>query len=239
MITLTPLTGPPLASSTAPLADQPVCHLLQVDDVKVLLDLGGYDPRQSRERSFEYEERIREWVWLRCFPSDVLIKLVFSHRLAPEISLVLLSHSPSTYLSLYPYARAHWGLKCPVYATQPTLEMGRVVCLEEAQDWRAEVKVEDVTSVEQVPTETHDMEGIDEEDIPEGAEERKDKGKGAFLPLKGPFVCTVDEINEAFNWVKSVRYSQPIVLSGKFPATRNPQDVTDLIHCKAYYPISC
>jgi hypothetical protein len=68
MITLTPLTGPPSASITAPLADQPVCHLLQVDDVKVLLDLGGYDPRRRPERPFEYEERIRECVRLRSFP---------------------------------------------------------------------------------------------------------------------------------------------------------------------------
>lgn len=141
-----------------------------------------------------------------------------TNRLAPEISLVLLSHSPSTYLSLYPYARTHWGLKCPVYATQPTLEMGRVVCLEEAQDWRAEVKVEDVTPAERVLSESHAMEGIDQGEDVSAVEEGKDglnKGKGTLLPLKGPFVCTVDEINEAFNWVKSVRYSQPIVLSGK------------------------
>ncbi|GHJ86659.1 hypothetical protein NliqN6_3061 [Naganishia liquefaciens] len=197
MITLTPLTGPPSGSSSAPLADQPVSYLLQVDDVKVLLDLGGYDPRSCSERSFEYEERIRE--------------------LAPEISLVLLSHSPSIYLSLYPYARAHWGLKCPVYATQPTLEMGRVVCLEEAQDWRAEVKVDDLESSENTQHGGQAMESIKEDGKTEEAEQEEqkpEKGKTSLLPLKGPFICTIDEINEAFNWVKSVRYSQPIVLSG-------------------------
>jgi cleavage and polyadenylation specificity factor subunit 2 len=91
--------------------------------------------------------------------------------------------------------------------------MGRVVCLEEAQDWRAEVQVDEVPE-EQVQEEAHAMEGIDEE-VPGDGEEKKDKGKTVLQPLKGPFVCTVDEINEAFNWVKSVRYSQPIVLSGK------------------------
>lgn len=69
MITLTPLTCPPSESSTAPLADQPISYLLQVDDVKVLLDLGGYDPRSCLERSFEYEERIRECVRLSFPPS--------------------------------------------------------------------------------------------------------------------------------------------------------------------------
>ncbi|KAJ9119685.1 hypothetical protein QFC22_003395 [Naganishia vaughanmartiniae] len=202
MITLTPLTPPPSASSTVPLADQPICYLLQVDDVKVLLDVGGYDPRRSSiAESYEYEEKIRS--------------------LAPEISLVLLSHSPSTYLSLFPYARAHWGLKCPVYATQPTVEMGRVVCLEEAQDWRAEVAVsvdagKPVTGVRlQVE---NVMEGIVNAENKEEPQEGDDKeeGKHALVPppLKGPFVCTVEEINEAFNSVKSVRYSQPIVLSG-------------------------
>ena len=33
--------------------------------------------------------------------------------------------------------------------------------------------------------------------------------------LKGPFVCTAEEINEAFDHIKAVRYSQPIHLSGK------------------------
>ena len=141
-----------------------------------------------------------------------------ARRLAPEISLVLLSHSPSIYLSLYPYARAHWGLKCPVYATQPTLEMGRVVCLEEAQDWRAEVKVDDLESLENTQHGGQAMESIKEDGQTEEAEQEEqkpEKGKTSLLPLKGPFICTIDEINEAFNWVKSVRYSQPIVLSGE------------------------
>jgi hypothetical protein len=31
----------------------------------------------------------------------------------------------------------------------------------------------------------------------------------------GPFICTPEEINEAFDQVKAIRYSQPIHLSGK------------------------
>lgn len=75
MITLTPLTPPPSASTTVPLADQPVCYLLQVDDVKVLLDVGGYDPRtSSRAQSYEFEEKIRSYVFpfllSRCLRGD-------------------------------------------------------------------------------------------------------------------------------------------------------------------------
>ncbi|KAJ9110484.1 hypothetical protein QFC19_001610 [Naganishia cerealis] len=105
--------------------------------------------------------------------------------------------------------------------------MGRVVCLEEAQDWRAEVKVDEDSSASAQPAQhiTNGMEGIvdgdsGKENATSGdgkSEPEDDKETGnqdSVRPLKGPFVCTVDEINEAFNWVKSVRYSQPIVLSG-------------------------
>lgn len=165
-------------------------------------------------------------------------------RLAPEISLVLLSHSPSTYLSLYPFARAHWGLKCPVYATQPTLEIGRVVCLEEAQDWRAEVRVGgggDGRVHDAREGEMRAMEGADHGDEVPGGDEGEGKEKEVHQgPLRGPFVCTVDEINEAFNWVKSVRYSQPIVLSGESPRIpRHAIKKSDGSGCKAYYRTSC
>lgn len=120
------------------------------------------------------------------------------YRLAPTLSLVLLSHSPLNYLSLYPYARAHWGLKCPVYATQPTVEMGRVVCLAESESWRSEHPVEVVVD-EQAEAEQQD-----------GAVSKKGKE-----PLRGPFVPTLEEIHEAFDHIKAIRYNQPLHLGGK------------------------
>lgn len=126
------------------------------------------------------------------------------HRLAPTLSLVLLSHSPSNYLSLYPYARAHWGLTCPVYATQPTVEMGRVVCLADVESWRSEHAVQ--TDQGDVKDEA---EGVGEGE--EGAVAKVDKGK---KPLRGPFVPTVEEVHEAFDWVKAIRYNQPLHLGG-------------------------
>lgn len=124
------------------------------------------------------------------------VRITDAFRLAPTLSLVLLSHSPTNYISLYPYARAHWGLTCPVYATQPTVEMGRVVCLAEVESWRAEHPVE--------------IEAEQTSNAEEGAP-KVDKGK---RPLRGPFVPTVEEVHEAFDWIKAIRYNQPLHLGG-------------------------
>ncbi|WWC70688.1 uncharacterized protein I206_104639 [Kwoniella pini CBS 10737] len=172
MITLTPLSSSASASSSS----EPICYLLELDEARILLDLGQRDYRSSAsQKSWEYEEKVRE--------------------LAPTLSLVLLSHSPTTYLSLYPYARARWGLTCPVYATQPTVEMGRVVCLAEVESWRSESLVDDTSSF-----------------TSNGPESSKlDKGK---KPLRGPFVPTIEEVHEAFDWIKAIRYNQPLHLGG-------------------------
>ncbi|KAK4684802.1 cleavage and polyadenylation specificity factor subunit 2, partial [Tremellales sp. Uapishka_1] len=158
MITLTPLSSSAASSSSS----EPVCYLLELDEARILLDMGQRDYRASSlQRDWEYEAKVRE--------------------LAPSLSLVLLSHSQTTYLGLYPFARAHWNLTCPVYATQPTVEMGRVVCLAEAEMWRGECLVEDV--------------------------EPEEMGKGPFVP-------TIEEIHEAFDWIKPIRYNQPQHLGG-------------------------
>ncbi|BEJ17650.1 hypothetical protein CspHIS471_0610510 [Cutaneotrichosporon sp. HIS471] len=168
MITLTPLSSSASSSS----ASEPVAYFLELDDARILLDMGQRDYRASLEQdNWEYENKIKE--------------------LAPTLSLVLLSHSPSTYLGLYPYARAHWGLKCPVYATQPTVEMGRVVCLSEAESWRSECPVEEA----------------------DGEEDTAIIANGSNPP-RGRYVPTVEEIHEAFNHIKAIRYNQPLHLGG-------------------------
>ena len=80
------------------------------------------------------------------------------------------------------------------------MEIGRLGCLEEAVGWRNEVRVEDDAQTKE-PGQGSDTNGV------EAADERK---------LKGPFVCTAEEINEAFDHIKAVRYSQPIHLSGEY-----------------------
>ena len=72
--------------------------------------------------------------------------------------------------------------------------MGRVVCLAEVESWRAEHLVEDGAPAK------IDREGSDT------------KGK---KPMRGPFVPTVEDIHEAFDWIKPIRYNQPLHLGGK------------------------
>lgn len=57
MIILTPLSSSAAESSTT----EPVAYFLQLDDARILLDMGQRDYRASAEAgNWEYEEKIRE-----------------------------------------------------------------------------------------------------------------------------------------------------------------------------------
>lgn len=86
--------------------------------------------------------------------------------------------------------------------------MGRVVCLTEAESWRAEHQV--FEAKDELEKEEHDHDIAMDGDKPESL--RRDKGK---TPLRGPFVPTAEEIHEAFDWIKSIRYNQPLHLGGE------------------------
>lgn len=61
MITLTPLSAPASSSSSSSSSSEPVCYLLELDDARILMDLGQRDYRTSaQQHSWEYEEKIRE-----------------------------------------------------------------------------------------------------------------------------------------------------------------------------------
>jgi cleavage and polyadenylation specificity factor subunit 2 len=61
MITLTPISASASSSSTS----EPVCYLLEMDEARILLDMGQRDFRASQEQSnWEYEEKVRESVKL-------------------------------------------------------------------------------------------------------------------------------------------------------------------------------
>ncbi|EPQ30383.1 uncharacterized protein PFL1_01909 [Pseudozyma flocculosa PF-1] len=108
-------------------------------------------------------------------------------QLAPTIDLVLLSHSSLSHLGLYAYAYARLGLRCLVYATMPVQSMGKLTVTEAVEAWRTEV------DIDRERTELEATGGLaDRRCIP-----------------------TLDEVDEAFEAIKTVRYLQPTHLEGK------------------------
>ncbi|KAG6812985.1 hypothetical protein H0H92_014916 [Tricholoma furcatifolium] len=193
MITFKPLSGAARSSQTKPLA-----YLLQVDDVRILLDCGS--PDWSPEPAHTIipdgaEEPAYHWETYCNALRDV----------APTIDLVLLSHGDLAHAGLYPYAYSRWGLKAPTYTTLPVQAMGRIAVSEDVEGIREE---EDVggDSVVQPKSEPDSIELDDEPTTPSTT---KKEGK------KGKYVATLTEVQDAFDSINTLRYSQPTHLQGK------------------------
>ncbi|KAG5732051.1 Cleavage and polyadenylation specificity factor subunit 2 [Termitomyces sp. T112] len=193
MITFTPLSGAARSSQTSPLA-----YLLQVDDVRILLDCGSPDwapephhtiiPEGSEEAAYHWETYCNA---LR----DV----------APTIDLVLLSHGDLAHTGLYPYAYSRWGLKASTYTTLPVQAMGRIAVTEDVEGLREE---EDVGNEKEDKLKL-DSDGMDLTDGSTPPSPPKKDGK------KGKYVATLAEVQDAFDSINTLRYSQPTHLQGK------------------------
>lgn len=201
-VTLTPLSSYPL----------PPSYLLTIDSAKILLDCGASDI--SIEFSSNTTKEIKE------LTSNYLNTL---KELAPSLSLVILTHPLLTSLGLLPWLKSKCGLRCPVYATLPTREMGR---------WAVEEWVEQRSSQEK--NEARDI--IIQEGVG-GNSGKKRKGKAKeeldmIMEITGnqaEELCigsNVDpwdvvwkvskkDISDAFFSVNAVRWTQPVHLSGK------------------------
>ncbi|KAI9487623.1 MAG: beta-lactamase-like protein [Benjaminiella poitrasii] len=106
--------------------EDPLCYLLEIDEVKILLDCG----------------------WSDTFDLDDLANL---KKVAKHIDVVLLSHSDLVHLGAYPYARSHLGMACPVYSTIPVVNMGKMCMYDNYQSKTNEMEfttfsLEDVDS---------------------------------------------------------------------------------------------
>ena len=99
-----------------------------------------------------------------------------------------------------------------------------MVCLTEVQSWRSEHQIEE--------DDRNQVNGTANGDGDVSAES-SGMGKGKE-PLRGPFVPTVEEVHEAFDWVKAIRYNQPLHLGGEsiFPRLEKHVDLVigDLSH---------
>lgn len=141
-----------------------------------------------------------------------------TQRIAPTIDLVLLSHGDLAHAGLFPYAFCRWGLRAPCYSTLPVQATARIAVTEDVEGLRDEQEMDD-----------SDMGGdADEPSTPEaetgptadaGDASMEDEGEKKPPPKeqKRKFVATIHEVNEAFDSVSTLRYSQPTHLQGAFP----------------------
>lgn len=81
--------------------ESPPCYLLQIDDVRILLDC-GWDEKFDPNFANELKKHVN------------------------NIDAVLLSHPDNVHLGALPYLVGKLGLNCPIYATIPVFKMGQM-----------------------------------------------------------------------------------------------------------------
>lgn len=126
----------------------------------------------------------------------------------PTIDLVLLSHGDLAHSGLYPYAYARWGLKAPAYSTLPVQAMARIAATEESESIRDEQDVETGHQLNSQP------EGEDKAE--DSGEKMDESGPSSAVQRKAKYVATPLEVQEAFDSINTLRYSQPTHLQGLF-----------------------
>ncbi|KAI0048061.1 hypothetical protein FA95DRAFT_1558455 [Auriscalpium vulgare] len=200
MLTFTPLSGSAHTSRTVPLA-----YLLQVDDVKILLDCGSPDwcPEPSSSAVKEEDIEANEYHW-----EQYCQRL---KELAPSIDLVLLSHGDLAHSGLFAYASSRWGLKAPAYSTLPVQAMARIAASEESEGIRDE---EDVGGPEDGTNSQGDGDNADLMDAREDGQPAEGITSTSSTKTR-QYVATPQEVHDAFDAVNTLRYSQPTHLSGK------------------------
>ncbi|KAJ8507662.1 hypothetical protein ONZ45_g9987 [Pleurotus djamor] len=165
MITFTPLSGAARASSVTPL-----CYLLQIDDVRILLDCGSPDwcpePNESTLSPGEY-------------PWESYCNSL--REICPTIDLVLISHGDLAHSGLYPYAYSRWNLTAPAYTTLPVQAMAKIAASEDVEGIRDEEDVGDA-----IQESTEDNLDDPQEDV-NAIPRPKDN-------VKGKYVATLHEV---------------------------------------------
>jgi cleavage and polyadenylation specificity factor subunit 2 len=91
ILKFTPITGA--------LAEQPLCYLLEIDELRILLDCG----------------------WNDSFDLNMLKPLA---KIAPKVNYVLISHPDMEHIGALPYAVSKLGLTAKIIGTIPVQKMG-------------------------------------------------------------------------------------------------------------------
>lgn len=137
--------------------------------------------------------------------------------IAPTIDLVLLSHGDLAHTGLFPYAFCRWGLRAPCYSTIPVQATARIAATEDVEGLRDEQEMDDsdmggdTNDPSALETETDQAMNTSDEAMVE------EDSKPSTKEQKRKFVATIHEVNEAFDSVNTLRYSQPTHLQGTSP----------------------
>lgn len=120
------------------------------------------------------------------------------------MDLVLVSHGDLAHCGLYPWAYSRWGLRAPAYTTLPVQAMGRIAVTEDVEGLRDE----------------QDFGDEEEESLePENPEEpiETEQPPSVRKSTKSQCVATLIEVQDAFDAMNTLRYSQPTHLQGRPP----------------------
>jgi len=139
---------------------------------------------------------------------DALNNSQSSLRIAPTVDLVLLSHGDLAHSGLYPYAYSRWNLKATAYSTLPVQAMGKIAAIEDVEGLRDEQDIGDEPIQE---GEHNGMHPEDNGEIPHDAPYRLQTSSGRYI-------STLVEVQDAFEHLNTLRYSQPTHLQGMFYA---------------------
>ncbi|EAU84389.1 cleavage and polyadenylation specificity factor subunit [Coprinopsis cinerea okayama7 len=198
MITFTPLAGSAKSKSTTPLS-----YVLQVDDVRILLDCGSPDWVQEPS-PFQDGADMEDDSNVKSTSPPWQAYCEAMKKVAPTIDLVLLSHGDLAHCGLYPWAYSRWGLTAPAYTTLPVQAMGRIAVTEDIEGIRGEIEVDIEEPVEE-----------DAQKQDGGLEVEEQEKALPTMGAKGMCVATLIEVHNAFDSINTLRYSQPIHLQGK------------------------
>lgn len=128
----------------------------------------------------------------------ISVRLKLFLRVAPTVDLVLISHGDLEHCGLYPWAHSRWGLKAAAYTTLPVQAMGRIAVTEDVEGLRDE---------EDFGDEAADN-GVDQESASQSSKAHNESSKSSKC------IPTVIEVQDAFNSMNTLRYSQPTHLQG-------------------------
>lgn len=217
--TLTPLGGPFPA---------PASYLLTIDGSRILLDAGCWDASPDFPLSSTLADQPAQEA-KEAARAQTLAYLATLKELAPSLNLVLLTHPLLSSVGLLPWLKARCGLRCPVYATLPTREMGRWAVEEWVQGRSAEEKNDALAAVASTAVGPLEKKGKGKgkqqrASAPQALEDADEEEQDPWRPV---WNVSTTEIRDAFLSVSAVRWTQPVHLSGSY-SVRSPCQFQEL-----------